>query len=947
MVKKGGGSSFLDRLRSKKRGDGKASDQDRAGGKGSAKQAKGTAHEGNEAPPSTGDEEQAIQMFLEQEEALHIAQPANILDIPLDDEDGGETTLRTSLYKDAQALEEEILRTTVRLERPVKSAAAPTGRGARARGSQGTERSSPPVDTSTMPDKKIRKGPRMGEAVRPASGDSVPFSHTLEAEKTIEIALDDFISAEERATTVIEGLSFDQAFGEDGEIPALEELSVEIVEEEPIAIEEEKPAAPVADVELEAMRAEADKLGIRSHVAALASYVRNCDTPMTIGILGDRGSGKTCFMRMIGLELQAGNRSRHATQAGDSSAEIIWFNATDFSPFSGRSGLSLFLLGSVIKHASDSMSKRRRKTALHKRLQGIQQDVRILSKALAADVPGKRTAQAEAAQTSEDGQEAVPLDRIQQAASNVKTGMRVLARDYLRDAGCRKLVIFVDEIDDLDTYVLVELLEGIKIFLDATGLVIVAACDDYSLKQALDKRFESGESHVSGKAFFDRVFQFTYRIPMTAYKVEAYLERLLPKAGFSLAREDLLMFRNLLNYSIGFNPRAMRQLIDKLTLPNSLLTGPSESRSIVADKEKLAQLQRMLFGIGCLDSAFPRIYDLLFTEAAHSDEHEDNLSGLVALLQRPLPSEEEVMSHLKIVLEQASSGPDGSHGDAAIPDLSRPAKFLRLFRKMISVENKRELRAAETSSLVSAIKLMSLGSGTPAEDLATNVVRESVTASCARIVEALARIMDDYPQVHNKWAHAEAGGKRYRYKLWFKPEDSKAAWGSRRLFYALAFDAAQPNSVTVGCYCNRDRVHEARVRPTRTEQLENLPILGDGVFTFAGPTPGGWVRIDGRILNINWRTKSGIGVEQAYRIAGDLNKLIQATSDCFDVGDVPEKARKRLDRPKKKRVKTPCPKCGKKELEIVSRLMDGSFRFQCKVCRAKVKTKPKAPGGGP
>jgi len=40
-------------------------------------------------------------------------------------------------------------------------------------------------------------------------------------------------------------------------------------------------------------------LGLAKHAKALADFIRTCETPMTIGIQGDWGIGKTSLLNMI------------------------------------------------------------------------------------------------------------------------------------------------------------------------------------------------------------------------------------------------------------------------------------------------------------------------------------------------------------------------------------------------------------------------------------------------------------------------------------------------------------------------------------------------------------------------------------------------------------------------------------------------------------------------
>ena len=42
-----------------------------------------------------------------------------------------------------------------------------------------------------------------------------------------------------------------------------------------------------------------DLFSIETYIDGLCQFIRNCDTPMTISIQGDWGSGKTSMMNMI------------------------------------------------------------------------------------------------------------------------------------------------------------------------------------------------------------------------------------------------------------------------------------------------------------------------------------------------------------------------------------------------------------------------------------------------------------------------------------------------------------------------------------------------------------------------------------------------------------------------------------------------------------------------
>lgn len=47
-----------------------------------------------------------------------------------------------------------------------------------------------------------------------------------------------------------------------------------------------------------------DKLGVKKELMALSEFIINCQTPMTIAIQGDWGTGKTSMMNMVLKNIQ-------------------------------------------------------------------------------------------------------------------------------------------------------------------------------------------------------------------------------------------------------------------------------------------------------------------------------------------------------------------------------------------------------------------------------------------------------------------------------------------------------------------------------------------------------------------------------------------------------------------------------------------------------------------
>lgn len=74
-----------------------------------------------------------------------------------------------------------------------------------------------------------------------------------------------------------------------------------------------------------------DTFGIERYVNGLSTFILNSDTPMTISIQGDWGSGKTSMMNMIQEKI---SRDTYT----------IWFNTWQFSQFELQNELTLSML---------------------------------------------------------------------------------------------------------------------------------------------------------------------------------------------------------------------------------------------------------------------------------------------------------------------------------------------------------------------------------------------------------------------------------------------------------------------------------------------------------------------------------------------------------------------------------------------------------------------------
>ncbi|MFU2164758.1 P-loop NTPase fold protein [Streptococcus pluranimalium] len=93
-----------------------------------------------------------------------------------------------------------------------------------------------------------------------------------------------------------------------------------------------------------------DEFNIENDIQGLTKFISNCETPLTIAIQGDWGTGKTSIMYQIEKNLK------------DTSGRIktIFFNTWQYSQFKMENDLAVSLITDLINQLEVSESKKRK-----------------------------------------------------------------------------------------------------------------------------------------------------------------------------------------------------------------------------------------------------------------------------------------------------------------------------------------------------------------------------------------------------------------------------------------------------------------------------------------------------------------------------------------------------------------------------------------------------------
>ena len=341
---------------------------------------------------------------------------------------------------------------------------------------------------------------------------------------------------------------------------------------------------------------QSDLFNVESYVKGLCSFIDTCDTPMTISIQGDWGSGKTSIMNMLRENLEG-------------SVYPIWFNTWQFSQFQMGNGLAFSMLDVMMKgldKGNNLISDFARKAFGFARAAAVfATDVMVSGKA--ADlVEGATNIEKEMDYASE----ILKLRDSFQEAINKK----------LAETHRSRVVIFVDDLDRLQPGKAVELLEVLKLFLDCENCVFVLAVDYNVVTMGIKEKYGASVSEEKGRSFFDKIIQLPFKLPVAKYDVDNYVQTMMTRMSIDTEQNKVNIFVDLIRTSIGFNPRGMKRLFNTYQLLEII------TRSNRASMDDAVR-QRILFGIICMQMKFEELYNHLVALKLNAEIMKDFIDG--------------------------------------------------------------------------------------------------------------------------------------------------------------------------------------------------------------------------------------------------------------------------------------------------------------------------------
>ena len=363
-------------------------------------------------------------------------------------------------------------------------------------------------------------------------------------------------------------------------------------------------------IDLPRRKEEMDLFGIQKYQDALVEFIQHSETPITIALQGEWGSGKTSLMNMIEDELcHKGEFYR------------VWINSWQYSLMKSPEETILKILEGMIEQILSISEENEGKSEAVKKLKATFRKLAVGGgKFLAKQVVDKIGGNAEIVDDFFGGTNSEGAEISQLKKEIQKLIIEIVSDTKNPNTG---FVFFIDDLDRIDPPVAVQILELLKNIFDLDKCVFVLAIDYDVVIKGLEPKFGklTDKNEREFRSFFDKIIQMPFSMPVSSYTIEKFLLDALKRIGFVSENEgNDAVFSELLTdfaiLSVGQNPRALKRLTNTISLIN-LINNKEKKDSNELSNEKLIG-----FAMVCMQISYPMIYNKLLEDSNFAEWNE-------------------------------------------------------------------------------------------------------------------------------------------------------------------------------------------------------------------------------------------------------------------------------------------------------------------------------------
>ncbi len=343
-----------------------------------------------------------------------------------------------------------------------------------------------------------------------------------------------------------------------------------------------------------------DLFGIQVYQDALIKYIKLTDTPITIALQGEWGSGKTSLMNMLRYNL---------CDVDDAIYYPIWINTWQYSLMLSPNQAIIAILEGIIGQIGE-LSPNHKWDESKKKIGGLFKKMATVGAKVAAGTVGVDGGLVDELFAGEAAGQSTIVQLKKEIANLIDDALQ-------QNPSKQGFTFYIDDLDRIDPPMAVEILELLKNIFDLERCVFILAIDYDVVIKGLKPKFGelTDKNEREFRSFFDKIIQLPFSMPIASYNVDTFLVDALNTIEFftpeELAEPSMAeTLSEIARLSVGSNPRSLKRLTNTL----SLISIINESLAAANQTQQQTNEKVLNFALVCMQIAYPYIYNQLAEE---------------------------------------------------------------------------------------------------------------------------------------------------------------------------------------------------------------------------------------------------------------------------------------------------------------------------------------------
>ena len=374
----------------------------------------------------------------------------------------------------------------------------------------------------------------------------------------------------------------------------------------------------ITDIPRNVSLGEKDTFGIEPFENGLTKFIEYTNTPITIALQGEWGSGKTSLMNSLNENLSDDGKLEYHS---------VWLNTWEYALMKDASTTLIDIITKLIDEVTKIANvDKEKKNQLLNNVKKI--GFSVLK--VASSVNSITSSAMKEVEKSMNQEQNVTI-------SQIRNELETIIKDCVNEHNKKGFIFFIDDLERIDPPVAVQLLELLKNIFTLKKCVFILAIDYDVVIKGLEPKFGklSEQNEREFRSFFDKIIQVPFSMPVSSYVIDTFLKESLISINYiseeNASNEKLIAnFSEISNLSVGTNPRALKRLMNSLSLISCINSAKGNKQENDQLNEELELLVN--FALVSIQIAYPPVYRLLSLHSAF-DKWNENIALQMNLKQ--------------------------------------------------------------------------------------------------------------------------------------------------------------------------------------------------------------------------------------------------------------------------------------------------------------------------